>query len=120
MAFPTAKKLAPDFKLSDQTGESRTLKQYRSKWVILYFYPKDNTSGCTIEACSFRDNFAALKRAEIVVLGVSVDLVKKHAKFVAKYELPSTLLADEKKEVISLYGVWGKKKFIGREYMSIN
>lgn len=80
MAFPAVKKLAPDFKLSDQTGESHTLKQCRSKWVILYFYPKDNTSGCTIEACSFRDNFAALKRAG-VVLGVSVDPVKKHAKF---------------------------------------
>ncbi len=81
MAFPTVKKLAPDFKLSGQTGESHTLKQYRSKWVILYFYPKDNTPGCTIEACSFRDNFAVLERTGIVVLGVSVDSVKKYVKF---------------------------------------
>lgn len=120
MPFPLLKRIAPDFRLFDQNSELHTLKQYRSQWVILYFYPKDDTPGCTVEACSFRDNFMALKRAGIVVLGVSVDPVKKHAKFVEKYELPFTLLADEEKQVVNLYGVWGKKKFMGREYMGTN
>lgn len=96
-----------------------TLKEYRGKWVVLYFYPKDDTPGCTVEACQFRDNFPKFKRSKAVVLGVSVDPVKKHAKFAAKYELPFTLLADEEKEVVNLYGVWAKKKFMGREYMGI-
>lgn len=120
MLFPSLGKPAPDFLLPDQEGKEYTLKQYRGKWVILYFYPKDDTPGCTVEACSFRDNFSALKRAGVVVLGVSADSVKKHAKFVMKYELPFTLLSDEQKEVVNLYGVWGKKKFMGREYMGIN
>lgn len=96
------------------------LKEYRGAWVILYFYPKDDTPGCTVEACSFRDNFAVLKKMGAVVLGVSTDPVKKHAKFVEKYSLPFTLLADEEKQVVELYGVWGKKKFMGREYMGTN
>lgn len=96
-----------------------TLKEYRGKWVVLYFYPKDDTPGCTVEACQFRDNFPKFKRSKAVVLGVSVDPVKKHAKFATKYELPFTLLADEEKEVVNLYGVWAKKKFMGREYMGI-
>lgn len=117
---PKLNQLAPNFTLLDQNSESHTLKTYRGKWVILYFYPKDDTPGCTIEACSFRDNFSALKRAGIVVLGVSVDPVKKHAKFVEKYALPFTLLSDEAQAVVTRYGVWGKKKFMGREYMGIN
>lgn len=120
MPYPALRKIAPDFCLLDQEGKEHTLKQYRGKWVILYFYPKDDTPGCTVEACSFRDNFAALRRSSVVVLGVSVDPVKKHAKFVKKYDLPFTLLADEEKTVVNLYGVWGKKKFMGREYMGIN
>lgn len=120
MTYPTIKKLAPDFTLPDQNGDKHSLKQYRGKWVILYFYPKDDTPGCTVEACSFRDNFAALKKAKVIVLGVSIDPVKKHAKFVEKYELPFTLLSDEEKQVVKLYGVWGKKKFMGREYMGTN
>lgn len=120
MALPALKKIAPDFQLPDQNGEEHTLKQYRGKWVILYFYPKDDTPGCTVEACSFRDNFSVLKRNGIVVLGVSVDPVKKHAKFVSKYELPFTLLSDEEKQVVNLYGVWGEKKFMGRKYMGTN
>lgn len=120
MLLPTLKKIAPDFILLDQNGEEHSLKQYRGKWVILYFYPKDDTPGCTVEACSFRDNFTALKRAGINVLGVSTDPIKKHAKFVEKYELPFTLLSDEAKQVVKLYGVWGKKKFMGREYMGTN
>lgn len=118
--YPALKKIAPAFSLSDQEGKVRALKEYRGQWVVLYFYPKDDTPGCTVEACSFRDNFAALKKAGAVVLGVSVDPVKKHAKFVEKYSLPFTLLADEEKRVVELYGVWGKKKFMGREYMGTN
>lgn len=108
---------AKNFTLPDQEGKEHALRQYLGQWVVLYFYPKDDTPGCTVEACSFRDNFAALKRAGVVVLGVSTDPVKKHAKFAAKYDLPFTLLSDEEKQVVELYGVWGKKKFMGREYM---
>ncbi len=108
---------AKNFALPDQNGKEHTLKQYLGQWVILYFYPKDDTPGCTVEACSFRDNFAALKRAGIVVLGISTDPVKKHAKFVEKYQLPFTLLSDEEKRVVMLYDVWGKKKLMGREYL---
>lgn len=113
-------KVAPNFKLSDQNGDIHSLKQYRGQWVVLYFYPKDDTPGCTVEACSFRDYFTELKKLGAVVLGVSTDPVKKHAKFAQKYELPFTLLADEEKQVVELYGVWGKKKFMGREYMGTN
>lgn len=108
---------APWFVLPDQEGEEHSLKDYLGKWVVLYFYPKDDTPGCTVEACSFRDNFSKLKRASVVVLGVSVDPVRKHAKFAEKYSLPFTLLSDEEKTVVEKYGVWGKKKFMGREYM---
>ncbi len=118
--YPALEKTAPSFSLPDQEGRLHTLKEYRGQWVILYFYPKDDTPGCTVEACSFRDNFSLLKKAGAVVLGVSVDPVKKHAKFVEKYSLPFTLLADEEKKVVELYGVWGKKKFMGREYMGTN
>ena len=111
------KRKAPAFVLPDQGGKEHSLEQYLGKWVVLYFYPKDDTPGCTAEACSFRDHFAAFKRAGVVVLGVSVDPVKKHGKFVAKYDLPFTLLSDEEKQAVKLYGVWGKKKFMGREYL---
>ena len=111
---------APSFKAPDQNGEMRASKDYLGKWVILYFYPKDDTPGCTTEACSFRDGFAKFKRAGIEVIGVSVDSVKKHAKFVEKYSLPFTLLADEDKKIVEAYGVWGMKKFMGREYMGTN
>lgn len=115
--YPALKKIAPTFSLADQDGKVHALKEYRGAWIILYFYPKDDTPGCTIEACSFRDYSSALKKAGAVVLGVSVDPVKKHAKFAEKYSLPFTLLADEERQVVQLYGVWGKKKFMGREYM---
>lgn len=111
---------APSFTASDQNGKVRSLKDYTGKWVILYFYPKDDTPGCTKEACAFRDGYAKFKRAKIEILGVSVDSVKKHAKFVEKYSLPFTLLADEEKKIVEAYGVWGKKKFMGREYMGTN
>lgn len=111
------KSKAPAFTLPDQEGKEHSLKDSLGKWVALYFYPKDDTPGCTVEACSFRDNYARLRRVGIVVLGVSVDPVKKHRKFVEKYALPFTLLSDEEKVVVDKYGVWGKKKFMGREYM---
>lgn len=110
---------APAFTLPDQAGEAHRLKDYVGKWVVLYFYPKDDTPGCTVEACSFRDRFSAFKKTGAIVLGVSADPVKKHAKFAEKYQLPFALLADEDKETLKAYGVWAKKKFMGREYMGI-
>lgn len=110
---------APDFNLPDQDGTMHSLKEQKGKWVLLYFYPKDDTPGCTVEACTIRDNYSAFKKAGIVVLGVSADSVKKHAKFAEKYKLPFTLLADEEKVAINAYDVWAKKKFMGREYMGI-
>lgn len=107
---------APEFSLSDQNGKAHSLKDCRGKWVLLYFYPKDDTPGCTKEACMLRDNFSVFKKMDAVVFGVSVDSVKSHAKFVEKYTLPFTLLSDEEKEVVTAYGVWGKKKFMGKEY----
>ena len=110
---------AKAFSLPDEEGEIHSLKDYLGGWVILYFYPKDDTPGCTAEACHFRDNFPKFKRMKAEVLGVSVDSPKKHKKFIDKYDLPFTLLADEEKKVVNLYEVWGKKKFMGREYMGI-
>lgn len=109
-------KKAPDFTLPDQTGKKHRLSDYRGKPVVLYFYPKDDTPGCTKEACSFRDSFAEYKKAGIVVLGVSVDDEKSHEKFIKKYELPFTLLADKDKKVVEKYGVWVEKSMYGRKY----
>lgn len=111
---------APDFSLLDQHGNTQSLKQYLGKKVLLYFYPKDDTPGCTTEACSFRDNYEALTAAGLVVLGVSKDTVTSHKKFADKFELPFPLLADEDTTVSQAYGVWGLKKFMGREYMGIS
>ncbi len=108
---------APAFRLPDQAGVEHSLSDYAGSWVVLYFYPKDDTPGCTKEACSFRDNLPKFKKVDAVIFGVSVDSVKKHAKFAEKYELPFTLLADEEKKMVNDYGVWAKKKFMGREYM---
>lgn len=108
---------APDFTLQDQDGKAHTLSSYAGKWVLLYFYPKDDTPGCTKEACTIRDSYESFKRGKFVVLGVSVDSVESHHKFKEKYSLPFTLLADVDKSVVRAYGVWGKKRFIGREYM---
>ncbi len=112
--------MAPEFELEDQQGNNHKLSDYRGHWVLLYFYPKDDTPGCTTEACSIRDNWSVLQELGVTVLGVSTDTVKSHAKFVDKYKLPFTLLADEQKEVVEAYGVWGLKKFMGREYMGTN
>lgn len=105
---------APDFTLPDQTGALRSLSDFKGKWVVLYFYPKDQTPGCTIEACSFRDANEALLAKDAVVIGVSADTVESHANFIKEYELPFILLADTHKTVITTYGAWGKKMF-GRE-----
>lgn len=108
---------APAFNLPDQDGKMHDLKDYAGKWVLLYFYPKDDTPGCTVEACTLRDHFPKFKKLGIAVLGASVDPVKSHAKFKEKYMLPFTLLSDEHRKLVHAYGVWGKKKFMGREYM---
>ena len=111
---------APDFSLPDQNNTKHSLAQYRGQWILLYFYPKDDTPGCTKEACTIRDNYSAFKKNGVVVLGVSVDSVASHGKFVKKYDLPFTILADSEKQVATAYGVWGKKKFMGREYLGTN
>jgi peroxiredoxin Q/BCP len=111
--------LAPTFSLHDQHGTLHTLEQYRGKKVLLYFYPKDDTPGCTTEACSFRDNYQALTEQGLVVLGVSKDTIKSHKKFAEKFELPFPLLADIDTAISQTYGVWRMKKFMGREYMGI-
>lgn len=111
---------APTFSLQDQNGVTHTLKQYLGKKVLIYFYPKDDTPGCTTEACSFRDNYQDLSDSGLVVLGVSKDTVKSHKKFAEKYNLQFPLLADEDTSMCQAYGVWGMKKFMGREYMGIS
>ncbi len=114
-----AGKPAPDFALIDDTGALRRLADYRGKSVILYFYPKDDTPGCTTEACNFRDDYSAYKLANVQILGVSPDSVSSHQKFKSKYTLPFPLLADEGHEVCTAYGVWGPKKMMGREYEGV-
>lgn len=110
---------APEFSLFDETNILRRLADYRGRPVVLYFYPKDDTPGCTTEACNFRDDYSAYIEADVVILGVSPDDVKSHAKFKQKYDLPFPLLADEGHKVCDLYGVWGPKKFMGREYEGV-
>ncbi len=110
---------APQFNLPDQDGKMHSLRDYAGQWVLLYFYPKDDTPGCTTEACSLRDNLPKFKKIKAVIFGVSADSVKSHRKFADKFGLPFTLLADEDREVIQAYDVWQKKKFMGREYMGI-
>ncbi len=107
---------APDFTLPDQAGKEHRLSDYSGQYVLIYFYPKDDTPGCTTEACSLRDNWEAFKKHNAVVLGISIDSVKSHEKFAAKFDLPFTILSDADKKVVELYGVWGLKKFMGRSY----
>jgi len=110
---------APDFELLDQFGEAHKLSDYLGKKVILYFYPKDNTPGCTTEACNFRDNYAVFRANELQILGVSADSIKSHKAFQEKYALPFILLADTDHAVSEAYGVWALKKMMGREYYGI-
>jgi len=107
---------APDFALPDENGATRKLSDFRGTPVVLYFYPKDDTSGCTLEACNFRDDYSLYQQSNVVILGVSPDSPGKHTKFKQKYDLPFTLLADDGHKVCELYGVWGPKKLMGREY----
>ena len=111
--------VAPDFTLKDANGEAVRLKDLRGQKVVLYFYPKDDTPGCTKEACSFRDAFADYKKRNIKVLGVSLDSEASHKKFADKYKLPFTLLADPDHAIADAYGVYGQKKFMGRTYMGV-
>jgi len=111
---------APDFTSVDQNGKTITPSQFAGKRVILYFYPKDMTPGCTVQACDLRDNHSDLQKRGFEVLGVSADDVKRHGKFIEKHELPFTLLADTELTVIKAFGVWGPKKFMGREFDGIH
>ncbi len=113
----TTNQPAPDFNLADQKGKMHQLADHKGKWLVIYFYPKDDTPGCTIEACQFRDNFPKFKKLGITILGVSIDKVTSHDKFVKKFNLPFTLLADPDKKMVADYQVWGLKEFMGREYM---
>ncbi len=110
---------APDFKAVDQDGQPIRLTDYKGKRLILYFYPKDNTSGCTAEACSLRNGYEELSRLGCEVVGVSPDSEKSHRGFIQKYSLPFRLLADTDKQVATAYGVWGEKKMYGKAYMGI-
>ncbi|MEY2428023.1 MAG: thioredoxin-dependent peroxiredoxin [Verrucomicrobiota bacterium] len=111
---------APDFVAETDGAGKVSLSDFKGKNVILYFYPRDNTPGCTKEACAFRDEFAEFKKKGAVVLGVSTDSAKSHARFIEKYKLPFTLLADEDKKIAQAYGVWGEKKFMGVKYIGIH
>ena len=110
---------APEFEMLDDTNTLRKLSDYRGRNVVLYFYLKDDTPGCTKEACNFRDDYSAYENAGVVILGVSPDNVKSHVKFKNKFDLPFPLLADEGHKVCDLYGVWGAKKFMGKEYEGV-
>jgi thioredoxin-dependent peroxiredoxin len=110
---------APDFALPDENNTIRRLSDFRGRWVVLYFYPKDDTPGCTTEACNFRDDYSDYVNADVVILGVSPDNSKSHLKFKQKFTLQYPLLADEMHKISSQYGVWGLKKFMGREYEGI-
>lgn len=111
---------APSFSTTNQNGEAISLEDLKGKKVVLYFYPKDSTPGCTMQACNLRDNYQALLDANYVVLGVSADTAKRHQNFIEKQELPFDLLMDEDKTIIQAYGVWGLKKFMGKEFDGIH
>ncbi len=111
---------APDFNLVDQNSQFVSLKSFRGQHVLLYFYPKDDTPGCTTEACNFRDDYSEYENAKVIILGVSPDTPASHKKFQEKYKLPFTLLADENHQVCELYQVWGPKKSFGKEYDGVH
>lgn len=112
-------KKAPAFSLPDQTGTTHSLVEYKGKWIVLYFYPKDMTPGCTIEACNFRDNLGKITKAGAVVLGVSADSIRRHEKFVTNQQLNFPLLSDESRTMLENYGVWQQKSMMGKKYMGI-
>lgn len=119
MSKPNINDFAPDFTLKNQAGETRTLSAYRGQYVVLYFYPKDDTPGCTIQACSYRDNMAEFTKRNIKVFGISKDDVKSHSKFLAKFNLNFELLADDALEVVSLYDVYKEKNMYGKAVMGV-
>jgi len=110
---------APNFKALDQNGKERTLEEFSSKKLVIFFYPKDSTPGCTAEACGLRDSYVRFQAQGYEILGVSKDSEKSHKKFIDKYDLPFDLLVDENLRVCKAFGVWGMKKFMGREFMGI-
>lgn len=110
---------APDFKGKDQNGKMISLKDFKGKKLVLYFYPEDDTPTCTVEACNLRDNYGALKRKGFAIVGVSADDEKSHKKFAEKFDLPFPLIADTDKKIINDYGVWGEKNMFGHKYMGI-
>lgn len=110
---------APEINSVDQNGNQITLNQYKGKKVVLYFYPKDMTPGCTAQSCNLSDNYKLLQKSGYDVIGVSCDSIKRHQKFIEKYSLPFNLVSDENQKVVNDYGVWQLKKFMGREYMGI-
>lgn len=111
---------APEFTANDQNGKSVSLSNFAGKNIILYFYPKDDTPGCTAEACSFRDNYESLLAEGFEVLGVSTDDEKSHLKFIGKYNLPFSLIADTEKKIVEAYGVWVEKNMYGKKYMGVS
>tara|TARA_B100000902_G_scaffold155401_1_gene151816 strand:- start:989 stop:1438 length:450 start_codon:yes stop_codon:yes gene_type:complete len=111
---------APEINSVDQNGSRITIEQYKGKKIVLYFYPKDMTPGCTVQSCNLRDNYNSFTDKGYIVLGCSADSPEKHQKFINKYNLPFSLISDEKKEVLNAYGVWGPKKFMGRTFDGIN
>ena len=119
MAILAEGKKAPSFTGKDQDGKKVSLADFKGKKVVLYFYPQDNTPTCTVQACNLRDNFSALQKEGIVVIGVSPDEEAKHKKFETKFELPFTLLADPELSIIEKYGVWGEKSMYGKNYMGL-
>lgn len=110
---------APNFSLPDQDGNTHSLSDYNGQWLLIYFYPKDDTPGCTTEACEIRDNWNGFKKLNAKVIGISKDPVTKHKKFVDKYDLPFTLLSDETAQAIEKYGAWQEKSMFGKKYMGI-
>lgn len=120
MSLPQPGDSAPEFNSQTDTGEPINLSDYRGQDVVLYFYPKADTPGCTTEACNFRDDFSAYKKKGVVILGVSPDTVKKQANFKQKFELQFTLIADEGHAISDQYGVWGPKNFMGKEYEGVH
>lgn len=113
------KTTAPNFELLNNKGAHTSLSDYKGRPVVLYFYPKDNTPGCTKEACNFRDDYKEYRKQDIEIIGISPDSVKSHVKFTSKHLLPFVLLADEDHKVCEMYGVWGKKKMFGKEYFGV-
>lgn len=120
LPLPKVGDLAPTFTATATDGSTVRLGDFAGKWVVLYFYPKDDTPGCTKEACGFRDVYAQIQKKGAIVLGVSADSAKSHAKFTEKFKLPFPLLADEDREIVRAYGVWGEKSFMGRNYLGIH